>query len=240
MGFSLDDEETSTSSATPTTPDAAAHAQEIINASPDVQEHAIKAVTDSAQQADAAVELDKNGVKFDATKHTGTKLKDGSWRKKKGSVLGSTPAEKKPLAGATPMLTPEQEGMSRAAGAAAINLVFGTMTQLFGDEWQPRTKAVAGYDERELMQTAAGDYCVAKGITDFPPGVTLSILGFGYFIARFQMPVTKQKLSGFKAFVAIRWMKYKTKKEFKKAGILARVEIVDGVLMVDGKPRDQR
>lgn len=211
--------------------DVAAAADLIADQAPEVQRHAIE----SHQQAEAAnvasVEKDASGVPFDASKHTGSKLKSGAWREKKSRLA---PAAKKTAAKET--VSVDMEANARAAGAAAAGMMFGTCTMIMGGEWQPRTKAVAGYDENDVMGKAFGDYFVAKGITDFPPGITLAVMCLGYFTARLQMPETKSRFQRLKYWFGIRMAARKLRKEFAKRGIVARVEIRDGQLLVDGKP----
>jgi len=233
--FSLDDEPATQTLPATVPADVAAHADEIAQASPEVQQHAIDEHARQESTTQAEAEKDINGTAFDAKLHTGSKLKSGEWRKRK-SVLGTPTPKKTADAKTGTVMTADQEGASRAAGAAAASMMFSSMTMLMGDEWHPRTEKAAGFDENKLMGQAFGDYFVAKGVTDFPPGVTLSFMMLGYISARMQMPKTRSKMQTFKTWCGIRYAAYKLKKEFKKKGIVAVVEIRDGVLTVDGKP----
>lgn len=236
MAFTLDDEPNGEkNSGPPQLPDAEKHAAEIAAQSPEIQQHAIDEAERQKREADAQIPTDSKGVKFDASKHTGTKLKSGEWRMKRGGSTLATPREKKSSPVSGTVLTADQIQQSRAAGAAAAAMMFSSCTMLFGDEWQPRPEKDCGFDERNLMGQAFGDYFVAKGISDFPPGVTLAFLTLGYVAARFQMPKTRSKLQKFKSWLALRVAARKLRAEFKKRNIVARVEIKDGVLLVDGK-----
>lgn len=241
--FSLDDDENENSGAQNTqensatsAPGVEAHAAQIIEQSPQVQEHAIAEAARQRAAEESQIPVDDHGVKFDPKIHTGSKLKSGHWRTKKGASTLGTPTKKSTAAKTGEViLSAEAEQKARAAGAAAANMLFASATMLFGEEFQPRSEKEAGFDEKSLMEQAFGDYFVAKNVADFPPGVTLAFVSLGYVTARLSMPKTKAKVSGFKTWLALRIARYKLKKEFKKAGIIARVEIKDGVLMVNGK-----
>lgn len=239
--FSLDDEQADNAApvenSSTSTPGVAEHAAEIIAASPEVQQHAVDEATRQRAAEESQTPVDDFGVKFDPKIHTGSKLKSGHWRTKKGASTLNTP---KSRAATTPksgelVMTAEQEQKARMAGAAAVSMMVASLTMFFGDEWQPRTEKQCGYDEEGMLKQAAGDYAVSKNWTDFPPGITFAFVSLGYIVARFQMPKTRQKVSSFKTWLALRIAKRKLKKEFKKAGIVANVEIKEGVLMVNGK-----
>lgn len=240
MAINLEDDSADENSAPKTgevsAPGADQHAQEIANASPEVQQHAIDEAARQSAASEAEIPVDSKGVKFDSKIHTGSKLKSGEWRTRKTASTLNVPKKSKAQSGGGELVMTElQEQKARMAGAAAASMMFASLTQFFGDEWQPRTEKEAGFDERKLMGDAFGDYFVAKNISDFPPGVTLAFVTLGYFCARLNMPKTKEKVSTFKTWCALRYARYKLKKEFKKQGIVARVEIKDGVLTVNGK-----
>jgi hypothetical protein len=224
-------------------PGAEDHADELMSAAPDVQAHVIQ-----QQQADAAAttstensataKLDKFGVAFDASKHTGSLLKNGGWRERK--ISGSTLAKpNKKKAAASAEATSDLDAQSMAAGAAAANSFFAVSTMMFGAEWQPLPKSQIGYDELELMSKSFGDYFKAKGVTDFPPGATLAMVMIGAIGMRMQMPETKKKMGGVRNWFGLRFAKWKVKREFKKRGIAARVEIRNGELLFDGKKESE-
>ena len=54
-----------------------------------------------------------------------------------------------------------------------------------GDEWKPDA------NERKVMETTYGDYMVAQGITDIPPGVAVALVTFAYVSPRFAKPKTR-------------------------------------------------
>lgn len=243
MPFSLDDDsqdsgaQNAPGNSATSAPGVDEHAAAIIENSPDVQQHAIDEAARQRATEESQIPVDDHGVKFDPKIHTGSKLKSGHWRTKKGagSTLGKSAKQSTPKAGGELVMTVAQEQQSRMAGAAAANMMFASLTMFFGEEWKPRTEKEAGFDEKKMTEDAFGDYFVSKNWSDFPPGVTLAFVLIGYSFARLNMPKTKEKVSGFKTWIGLRYARYKLKKEFKKAGIVARVEIKDGVLTVNGK-----
>lgn len=216
-------------------------AAEIAGEAPVVQEHAVAAALERDKEnqpansptADAT-KLDDFGTPFDPAKHTGSKLKNGAWRERKKLV---TPPKKD---AAKTVAAMGAENSAKAAGSVAADMLIGSMQMMFGGEWAARTKAQAGFDEREFMREAFGNYAVAKQWTDIPPGVALSCALMGYFCARFQMPETRSRFQRFKTWLALRIAARKLRAEFKKRGVAAIVEIKDGVLLVDGKPRGEK
>lgn len=247
--FNLDSEETSQQPPPGNSSgngETKSHAEEIANESPEVQQHAVDAAlaketansppTESA--SGAAPKVDKAGVAFDAAKHTGTLLKSGNWRERKSTI--SAPKKSAKTSAAEVVATATNENKARAAAAVSVQMLTGTMTQFFGAEWQCRTKAEAGFDERDFMVESWGDYFVHKGIDDIPPGAAFGLSLINYFGTRAMMPETKKKVGRIKTWIALRLAKRALKKEFKKRNIMALVEIKDGVLLVDGKPRGEK
>lgn len=160
---------------------------------------------------------DKNGILFDAGRHTGSMLKNGSWRerKKRTSTVSAGPAPVDPsIAAAQQSELLKQQ--SRAAGIAAAHLTFMSCVAVGGREWQPRDIPL---DERATLEQAYGDYFMAKNITDFPPGVALAIALTMYAAPRFVMPETRTRLSKVKTWFAARIANAKLKREAKKRGI---------------------
>lgn len=210
-------------------------AGQIAAQAPQVQEHAVNAAKEkealNAPAPVAGTKLDDMGVAFDPAKHTGSKLKSGAWREKK-STLGMPRKSAKPV---DVSAVTDAANNARAAGSAAAAMLTGSMTMMMGSEWQPRTERDAGFDEQKFLSQAFGDYFVAKNISDIPPGAALSMALLMYFTSRSTMPQTRSKLQRFKSWIGIRLAARKIRKEFKSRGIVARVEIVDGVLHVDGK-----
>ena len=92
------------------------------------------------------------------------------------------------------MMNAEDQVQARTAGVVAGNSLILIAQGLGGEEWNPKKDVEQGTDERLLLQTAFGDYFVAKGVTDFPPGIAL-VLAVGMYAApRFTQPQTQSKI----------------------------------------------
>lgn len=234
--FSFDDDETLDTAA-----------DTLIETMPEPSEEAVAAMSESiAQPEDEAIKFDDkgniqsattvstpatpahendgqrddSGVLFDANIHTDTKLKNGKWRLKRKPKNGSRIAgNKQPTtdpaveAAAKTALMQQQ---ARAAGVAAAGLTFMTCTALGGAEWKPREEPI---NERNVMEEAYGNYFVAKNITDFPPGVALSIALCMYAAPRFTMPETRSRMSRFKTWTVAKVANWKLRREARKRGI---------------------
>ncbi len=217
---------TSESSTPPPASDVSDIAATLAGERPDVQPHAIEAA--KAQTA-AEVKLDKAGTAFDPSKHTGSILKDGTWRTRKGVPAGpagaaAPSAGKSPskLGGPTNAPTPtnNKEIAGRASGKAAASLLLMAGVGLGGEEWQPRLDDKLGIDERGMLEMAFGDYFVATGKTDIPPGWALVAAVGMYALPRFAMPKTRSRLAVVKSWIGAKIVKWKA----KRAGIHVDVE----------------
>lgn len=245
--FSLDD-------------DTEDEANEIIGDMPDVSEHAIAAAgpkIDETVSGDAPSdtpapssdgEKDKAGEVWNAEIHSANKQKTakGLWRRKRGKGNAprtssvSLPDQREKLA---EQARETAKVNARMAGAAAANSVFLLGTMFGGEEWRPITVDSNGVtfepvDEKKMMSEAFADYMLAKGVTDFPPGVTLAMCLVSYVAPRLAMPKTKERMRGIKGWIALRIAKRKLKKAFKKNGIDADVTIADGNILINGKVYD--
>lgn len=213
-------------------------AAEILGAMPDVQQHAIDQHETATAEAAANVEKDADGVPFDAKIHTGSKLKSGKWRLRKAAQSpGSTVATPRGKKNAATTETAdasaaEKLASANAAGAMAAASVFMLGRAFGGKEWEPTPQEV------EMQSAAWGAYFLAKDVTDFPPGVALTIAIGAYAAPRFQMPETKKKMGRFRNWIALRIARSKLRKEFKKRGIEANVHIRDGELWINDTRAD--
>lgn len=227
--------------------DAENAAGEILNQMPEVQEHAIAAAEKERAASEpppsdvANAETDDFGTKFDSALHTGTKLKNGRWRERRKKENGEPKSVVAKPGSATPA-NPNavDETSARAAGAAAAGSIFMLGMMLGGEEWAPITEPI---NERANMERAFGDYFVAKGVTDFPPGMALTVALIGYAAPRFTMPKTRKRASSVREWVSIRVAKWKVKRELKLRNIHATVSIKGGAdfnardaILVNGKP----
>jgi hypothetical protein len=222
-----------------------AAAAEILGQMPEVQQHAIDQHESLQQLQEENAEKDSNGTPFDATIHTGSKLKDGTWRKRKNPQANASPsyvansrkkqAETNTQETATALDT-NAEAM--ACGAAIAATFLGACHMIGGEEWEPSKEEVA-YQTQAWQQ-----YCVAKQFKDFPPGLALSIAMMAYVGPRLRMPKTAEKVGKAKSWISLRVVKWKIKRELKKRGISAVVTIGksgDGrnEILINGVPADE-
>lgn len=219
-------------------------AGELIDSAPPVSEFAIEAENNKNSEEESEAEKDVDGVSFDPAIHTGSKLKNGRWRTRKAPKAILDPRKKNPQPVTVDALTGEidnsqamsDEEIKLAAQSAAASIFLLGMI-CGGDEWQPvgdDGKPLEPINERKLMETAFIDYFRAKGITKLPPSTTLMIALGSYAIPRFFMPKTKERVSNAKTWIALRFTKWKIKREFKKRGIEANISIKDGEILING------
>lgn len=227
--FNLDGDET------------AANAADSIMESAPVADEALIATSAPADNPEAipqspapSEDTDAAGERWDAAKHSSNKEKTskGLWRKRRGVSSGSR--VNKPDTALVDQAKERQaaEARARAAGITAAHSIFLLGTAFGGEEWKPREQPIS---ERAMMEEAWSNYFVAKGVTDFPPGVALCMALCMYAAPRFTMPQTQERARGIKQWIALRIARRKLKKELKKRGIVAEVEIRDGVIFLDGR-----
>lgn len=202
-------------------------AADLAGSMPDVQQHAVDRAT--AQTAEIQRERDNaptdaKGTKFDPALHavdaTGApkKTATGEWAKKRGRKAGaqvsSTMPQKPGAATIAPAgVSPDQSALARAAGVQAAELVFMVGMVAGGQEWAPRVDEKTGLDERGMMQKAVGDYFVATGKTDIPPGVALTLALVAYAAPRFTMPQTQSRVSRARDWLASKWLGFRARRQ---------------------------
>lgn len=188
-------------------------AQGLASEMPEVQEHAVSEAV-AQQQAAEAAPRDKAGALFDPAVHiAGADGKPqltvrGTFAMKRGRKAGSATS----VASST-MGNPQQnvqnvqnaqqaasEQAARVAGIQAAELLIAAGVILGGEEWHPRRDEKIGLDERAMLQGAMGEYFVASGKTDIPPGTALCFVVLAYAAPRFAMPKTQSRF---------RWIKEK-------------------------------
>lgn len=220
--------------AAPTPPGAATVeniATTLINEAPEPQPNAISQANDE-RAAKAAAEQDSKGTPFDATIHRGDKTSSGEWRKKSGrkpTISGQPANGNASQSGASrPKLNiPGNAGTgseptdtkvvnARAGGTTAANLLIMLSVGIGGAEWLPRKQPQIPYDEKEALEGAFADYFQAKGWEDLPAGWAL-VAGLGmYALPRFAMPVTQKRATGFRNWIAGKYINWKAKRAKKK------------------------
>jgi hypothetical protein len=171
---------------------------------------AIEAQSASTVETAKAAEGHKDslGVVFDPKIHAvnaqgePSKTPLGKFRKRRG--LSSVETQNKALI--AQQQTAEQKAAARAAGQLAADLLIGSAVTILGNEWVPvgegGKQEPAKFNEHENLRRAFGDYFVAKNISDFPPGIALSIAMTSYIMPRVVAgPETKSKLAKAKAWL---------------------------------------
>lgn len=208
--------------------DVSADALRILSEMPMPQEHAIAEAsqdiepesddTPAAQPAQVFTssggELDSSGVAWDANIHAtgadgkGVRTAKGQWRRRRGVGAARSSVAGVPTRAASPPLD-VSAAQARAAGVACAHTMFVMGQALGGVEWAPRQNAEM--NEVSMMEKAWGDYFVAKNLTDFPPGLALSIACASYALPRFTMPVTRSRMVRLKSWAAGKWIAWKSR-----------------------------
>lgn len=236
--FTLDDEPAQTNSSE--TNGAESAADEILNAMPEVQQHAIDQHETNSDGgsfgAESSTETDSDGVKFNPEIHTGSKLRSGKWRTRR---VSKSFVGKPGVSSATSQPTETSAGESgeakaRAAGAVVANMIIGGFCA-FSQDFAPREKP---YNERDFLVSAWGDYFVATGVQEISPGWGVAIAMGSYILPRFTMEDTKKKAGAVRTWFALRIAKFKLKRSLKRAGIDAVVEIRSNHLFINGEPAE--
>lgn len=224
--------------------DLSAIAGDIMIDAPEVQTH----VVEQHAREQAGAPTDSDGVAFDPAIHAadssgnGIKTATGKWRKRRGaSKSGATGSRVGSASSAASAGGPTAEQQAaRAAGIAMTQMVFILGQAFGGAEWAPRTinneKGEVVMDENVMMTEAHVAYCEAKGIKDIPPGVALAFAYISYAAPRFTMPETKKRAARAKTWFTLQIAKWRVRRELKKRGIKAKVEVSNGELLVDGAP----
>jgi hypothetical protein len=203
-------------------------AKSLTDEMPEVQQHAIDQES-AAQQLikDESAQLrDAEGMPFDAAIHkvgpdgkptlsTKGKLVRRPGRKAGQGSAAVSSVVSRPQVGPTATETSIMQARQAGNFAAGALLQIGVLAG--GEEWQPRLDKESGLDEQQMLQCAFGDYFVAKGITDIPPGIALTIAIGGYMMPRFFMPKTKTRMQ--RATIAIK--KWWADRKLKKYGLKA-------------------
>ena len=190
--------------------------QHAIDAAPESTDIEIPATPD-AVSGSVSAEYDDAGEAWNPEVHAtgangrGVKTAKGTWRRRRGAGgrSGSVVAAKR--GGVPPEATSETQ--ARAAGVACAHALFVFGRALGGEEWSPRDSD--GHSETRLMESAFGDYFVATGRTDFPPGLALTMAVSAYALPRFTMPQTKSRITRAKQWIATKWIGWKDRKKAK-------------------------
>lgn len=210
---------------------------ELIETMPDVSDETVA----SAEADKEAVEghksswshlRDRDGNSFDPDHHQTND--DGTPKTGKGDYLLKRRGRKKgsgnshhssvvsrPGQGAQGMQDSGQNANQTAAalesGRAAANLVFAVGMAIGGEEWQPIKDSKHGLDEKLQLESAFGQYFLATGKTDIPPGWALTISLGSYALPRLAMPKTQTRAKSVMGKLKAWWINRKADKELKSA-----------------------
>jgi hypothetical protein len=200
----------------------------LVSEKPEVQPHAIAQA--DAERA-AAVGKDSQGNDFNPAIHavnadgSPRKTMTGRYALKRGrksdsdkSADSSTSAKGIVLPGGKPSMTAKEQS-ARSGGVGAANLLLMVSVGLGGDEWQPRKDEKSGLDEKAMLEQAFGDFFVAKGYEDLPPGWALvAALGM-YAMPRFHMPKTQTRMQKLRAWIGAKIGAWKANRVGKRRGV---------------------
>ena len=168
------------------------------------------------EQAEQSTETDADGITFDPELHaTDREGKPsltplGKFRKKRGASKVATKSDAVKKA--------QDENAARAAGVLAADMMIIGCVNLLGPEWAPIGKegeqAPVEFNEHDNLRRAFGDYFVARNISDFPPGIALTMALSSYAIPRFVGgKETKTRLAKVKIWFADKWNSVRRKRK---------------------------
>lgn len=106
-----------------------------------------------------------------------------------------------------------KEMAARASGKGAANLFIMGCLVIGGEEWMPQADPKSGLNEREMLEAAFGDYFVATGKTDLPPGWALAAGIFMYAGRRLGMPKTQSRIAKVKSWLVAKYVNFKNRKQ---------------------------
>ena len=148
--------------------------------------------------------VDSTGATFDpeihATDKDGnpSKTPKGKFRKKRQTAKSVIAQQSRELEALKEKQAADKK--ARDAATVAVTLSLHTAVMMLGEEWK------ADPDERVALDSAAGDYFVAKDINDFPPGIALSIVCFSFAAKRIATgKETQTKIGRAKYWVSEKW-----------------------------------
>lgn len=209
-------------------------AETLVGEMPEPQQHAIdEAQREAAADGGAgpAVDTDALGVPWNPELHAtgadgkGVRTTRGTWRKRRGlagsaSVLNTSGAAKggdaaQPAEDPVAKAHAANELACRKGGMMAARILVNISVGIGGDDFRPRMLEGpdgAKINELEAIESAFGDYFIAKDIGDLPPGWMLVGVLSMYYLPRFQMPRTKEKARGFFAWCKAKWVSWRLRK----------------------------
>lgn len=157
--------------------------------------------------------VDGRGKPYDPNTHEISASTGKAIKKRRGgkSTIGA------PTKNATsPNNAPTSQDIGNAQQAAANGQMaalatFAGLQGIFGEEFAPRKESHVG-DEFQFLAAAYGNYFLAKGMVDIPPGWALVIAIGSITAPRFGMPKTRTKMQRVKDFIIGKFFSWRAKK----------------------------
>ncbi len=152
-----------------------------------------------------------------ATTGRGVKTAKGVWRKRKGlkgteSRIGAGASSSAPKADPAEVARSNSELQARKGGEMMATLMIRISCGIGGESFIPKVIEAPGgikFNEHEMLSGAFGDYFVATGKGDLPPGWALLGALCMYYLPRLQEPQVKARVGGIAG-----WFKDKTERAF--------------------------
>lgn len=174
---------------------------------PDVQEHVATDTLQSESISSPAGPTDRQGRPFDTALHETTPdgkavlNKDGTIRTRRGTKRGYKRSRVVDVS-----QVPDNPGRAIAESVFALGQLIG------GEDFVPVDNPEKGINERATMTSAWEGYCDQKGISDFPPGIALTMAMLGYVIPRFYMDKTKSRFARVKTWAMGKWVAWRERR----------------------------
>lgn len=102
--------------------------------------------------------------------------------------------------------TPDKPVNYELMSGMLFDMSVGTMSMVFGPEWQPKDG-----NERGMMVTSLKAYLESKQVKDIPPGMLLAVVCIAYSAPRLRQPATADKLK-----IGWTWFKFKVVPWFRR------------------------
>jgi hypothetical protein len=208
----------------------------LISQSPEVQPHVIEHFENIENQTQKEFEglTDRFGVAFDKNIHiTGrdgrpslTKL-GKLMRKPNAPSAGRPAAQTQKVSGAKsqinldpqPSSEPAQAQLKpehKATGIALTGAIMALAVAIGGEEFNPIKREDLGLDERAMLENAAAEWLRAKNMVDLPPDYAFGIALASYFIPRFTMPKTQNRIKLFFQWIGGKFVSWKARRALVK------------------------
>lgn len=161
--------------------------------------------------------LDGRGKPYDPTTHEISAATGKAIKKRRGgkSTIGNP---EKSASQSAPAQNPQIVEAQKAAanGQFAAMATFATLQGIFGEEFKPNPNSHIG-DEFQFLAGAYGNYFLAKGVSDIPPGIAL-VIAIGTIAGqRLGMPKTKSRIARIKDFFIGKFFSWRAKKTVSAA-----------------------